>query len=211
MKRISFNKINDREIFDLVSQHRLFTIMAAFLIFGMVLGSISMKSMNEDSLSDMASLFLNSLKVREDSGLFMIFVKSVSSYFLFAIIAFALGLSVWGFVMTFALMIFRGFGLGVSVGFLFFTYGFKGILFYALILLPGIFVSSMALILMSRAAFDTSYTLFKTTFLQREGNKSLENNFKAYFKKSGFALTLIIIASILDLLGYVVFSGFFNF
>ena len=211
MKRISFNKINDREIFDLVSQHRLFTIMAAFLIFGMVLGSISMKSMNEDSLSDMASLFLNSLKVREDSGLFMIFVKSVSSYFLFAIIAFALGLSVWGFVMTFALMIFRGFGLGVSVGFLFFTYGFKGILFYALILLPGIFVSSMALILMSRAAFDTSYTLFKTTFLQREGNKSLENNFKAYFKKSGFALTLIIIASILDLLGYVAFSSFFNF
>ena len=211
MKRISFNKINDREIFDLVSQHRLFTIMAAFLIFGMVLGSVSMKSMNADSLSDMTSLFLNSLKIRGESQFFMIFVKSVSSYFLFAVIAFALGLSVWGFVITFALMIFRGFGLGVSVGFLFFTYGFKGILFYTLILLPGIFVSSMALILMSRAAFDVSYTLFRTTVLKKENNELLGNNFKKYIKKSGLVLTLIIVAAILDLLGYIMFSGLFSF
>ena len=215
MNRISLKnnieKIRNNELFDLASKNKVFTAMIIFFIIGIFLGSAMVKFSSDKQIEDITSLFLSSVKNRAEGQFLNIFIKSLSSYFIFVLISFALGLTLWGFMVSFSVVFFRGFGLGVSAGYICMAYGFKGILFYLAILLPGIFLSSLAIILMVKESIAFSYKFFSASVLHKHAEIFSKLDLSIYIKRTGCILTMILAAALIDILFNYLFARFFVF
>ena len=126
---------------------------------------------------------------------------SFASSFLFLMICFLCGLSMWGFLFVPAILFFRGYGVGLTAGFLCYTYHWMGALFHLLVLLPGVSFICLALLFSSREAFRASRSLARTGHL----------DFKIYVMRFGFTLSLAFGAAVVDVITSVCFAGFFSF
>ncbi|MGN1129865.1 MAG: stage II sporulation protein M, partial [Ruminococcus sp.] len=137
------------------------------------------------------------------------FCGSFCSNFLFYLLTFLFGLSLWGIAFLPFLSFFKGFGIGVSAGYLFTSYGFTGVVFYLTILLPGIFLFSMVLVYMSTSSYNISKRILK--FLFSKEDFSIISSFKIYFKKCLLYLLITFFSALLDMSLWYVFAGLFNF
>jgi len=104
---------------------------------------------------------------------------------------------------------FKGFGIGISAGYLFINYGFQGVLFYLVVLLPGIFLFSMALIYQSAVSFNLFKNLYKSLFSKQEYNFKIPVG--KYLQHSLKYLLISLFAAVTDMVLWCVFSGMFNF
>ncbi len=107
----------------------------------------------------------------------------------------------WGFLFVPAILFFRGYGVGLTAGFLCYTYHWMGALFHLLVLLPGVSFICLALLFSSREAFRASRSLARTGHL----------DFKIYVMRFGFTLSLAFGAAVVDVITSVCFAGFFPF
>jgi hypothetical protein len=89
-------------------------------------------------------------------------------------------------------------------------YGLKGIAFYILILLPGIFVSSIGIIIFAAESFKFSCK-FAKKILPKSGGESVWCEFKNYIHKIGCAFVILLVSSLLDVGFMAMFSRFFEF
>ena len=112
----------------------------------------------------------------------------------------------WGSITIPMLIFFKGLGLGLSSGYIYLTYGFKGILFNLVIVLPGAFLSCLALVISSKESITFSYTLFLSSLKRR-----ITPNFKEYFVNVCRSFVIIVIASVIDMLFSWWFAGLFKF
>ena len=85
-----------------------------------------------------------------------IFASSLLSLSFFSLLIEFVTLSFFGALLIPVLIAFKGLGIGMTAGYLYLIYGLKGIAFYILILLPGIFVSSIGLIIFAAESFKFS-------------------------------------------------------
>ena len=109
--------------------------------------------------------------------------------------------SMCGFLFVPAILFFRGYGVGLTAGFLCYTYHWMGALFHLLVLLPGVSFICLALLFSSREAFRASRSLARTGHL----------DFKIYVMRFGFTLSLAFGAAVVDVITSVCFAGFFSF
>ena len=119
-------------------------------------------------------------------------------------------LSFFGALLIPVLIAFKGLGIGMTAGYLYLIYGLKGIAFYILILLPGIFVSSIGLIIFAAESFKFSCKFAKKIFPKSDGI-SIWNEFKNYIHKIGCAFVILLFSSLLDVGFMAMFSRFFEF
>lgn len=102
-----------------------------FLLFigGIVIGSLIIKALSENTVSLILKLsspyFFNSLNANYSS--FNIFKTSIIFNLLFVIIAYIIGLLNLGFIVP-ILIFLKGGSIGISVGYLIFSYGWRGFL-----------------------------------------------------------------------------------
>ena len=142
----------------------------------MTLGAIAVGNVNMEFLHKLDFLFLNDFKSRIESSWTEIFITSFVSAFIFALILEFTALSFWGVAIIPLIILIKSFGIGISAGYLYFIYGLKGIAFYTLILLPGIFISLIGFIFISCSAMDISYKFLKNIFLNFLSNKNIAYN-----------------------------------
>lgn len=130
-----------------------------------------------------------------------VFIASFASTFLFMLLCFLFGLTLWGFLLTPPVLFFRGVGLGVTSGYLYAAYHFKGILFYCVVVLPGALVCGAALILAAREAMRTSRSI----------GRGEHWNMKLYCIRFGGVLILAAGAALTDAVLSFCLSGLFSF
>lgn len=183
-----------------------FTLM---LVVGITVGSMTSKNMSKDTLNSLDLFFTTNISMRLQNGGLGAFCSSFCSDFLFYLSTFLFGLSLWGIVFLPFISFFKGFGIGVSAGYLFTTYGFTGVMFYLAILLPGIFLFSMVLVYMSSSSYNISKRMLKTLFSKED--ISIISSFKIYFQKCLLYLLITFFSALLDMLLWYVFAGLFNF
>ena len=155
-------------------------------------------------------IFLTDFKQRISQNRVEVFVSSLSMYFIFALILEISALSVWGIVSVPILLVFKGMGMGLSGGYLYLVYGLKGIAFYILILVPGIFVSSIAFALFGVCAFKSSVAISKK-ILPKPSGDALWPCLKSNIKKLGYCTLLLCFSAFLDMAFMMMFSIFFEF
>ncbi len=207
-KIISF--LDKYELINFGKNNKVFIFIVICIIIGMIAGSASIGCINMEVLHKLDFLFLNDFKERINQSSGDVFISSFSSLFIFVIIIEMTALSFWGMILIPLLVAFKGLGLGLTAGYLYLIYGLKGIAFYMLILLPGIFVSSIGIILFSVGAFKFSGK-FANKVLPGANNERLWDDFKLHIHKSGYSLIILAIASLIDMSFMAMFSRFFEF
>ena len=190
--------------------NKLIILLSIILLSGMMIGSKSVNTITDEDLKKLNFLFITNFKERNFQSNYMIFVSSFSSIFLFTILIILTSLSIMGFIFIPIIIFFRGMGLGITAGYLYALYGLKGIGYHLLILLPGIFISSLAIIIISvRGIYFSNKLLKKVT--PRPYEESLWPYLLIYLKSTSKNILILSLSSLLDTLTMMLFSKFFIF
>jgi len=172
-------KSRDIDVKRYTEKYGLLVFLAAFLLFGVLYGSFTAKAADDQLLISLDFLFTTNLESRMTQSFMETFSSCFSSNFVFLLAVFLVGLSPWGMAVTPLIVAFKGFGIGLCAGYLYISFGFQGIGFYMLVLLTGLFIFSVAMLILSKHAISLSLKLMRQIFFD---NSKLES-----YKKSGDA------------------------
>lgn len=214
MKRIIFSKFSSKRRFDevlnLLKNNMGMCYLILNLLIGTIAGCLSAKNADDSTLAGLDFIFNGNISAKLSQSLIENFVTSFSSYFIFVLAVFLMGLSLWGFLVIPFIVFFRGFVTGLSSGFLCARYGIFGFVFNVFILLPGILLSSLAVLLMSRESINFSVNV-SSRFLPLKIKTQKQIALKTFLVRTGMILIVVAVASIIDVAFTNTFSGFFDF
>ncbi|MBQ1977144.1 MAG: hypothetical protein II225_00170 [Ruminococcus sp.] len=176
---------------------------------GMLMGSLSAGSADSLILEKLDFLFTTNLSTRLSQPAFSTFSASFASGFVFTFFVFLCGLSPWGMGVIWISPAFKGFGTGLSAGYLFVTYGFKGVGFYLLVILLGTFILSFALIIECIQASRLSLKIARFVFASGENIKPVSVSVRTYLFRSLYILVITAGSALADMLLWTLFSGLF--
>lgn len=188
-------------------KNKLTIVMAALFFVGMAYGSIVAGFGDESLLHSLAFMTKGYMAGRVEQSLVETFLFSFLSSGGFILGFFLLGFSAVALPVIVILPLFKGLGLGVSIGYLYITYGIKGVAFCAAIILPAALFSTFAIILAARESFKLSL-LFLATFIPKLQGTITPRVIKLYCAKFLVLFGIIAISSLIDCVVTFLFSSF---
>ncbi len=197
-------------ILQIFRQQFLLVFLGLFLIAGLILGVIFIRNADYSLLKTLDFVFFSNVKARSALPVLSIFVALLASSFLFLLFCFLCGLSIWGAYCVPLAPLFRGFGMGITAGYLYAAYGFQGFLFHLAVILPGAFICLIAILIASRESmlFSKKIHLGRKT---EEQEAQPKNNVRHFFIRFSILTGILIIGALVDVLTTVCFSGLFVF
>ena len=156
-------------------------------------------------------LFFTNLDARLSQNVINTFCACFASDFIFLFAVFLLGLTPWGIPVLPFIVFLKGFGTGITAGYLFSVHSLKGIVFYLFVLLPGTFLFCLALILFSSAAFTASGNMFWQIIADKKMGGSSHRYISDFLSRGVSCLILAFLSAVLDAALWGVFAGNFNF
>lgn len=177
------------------------------LVIGLTAGSLCSGNLSRETLRNLDFLFATNMPARLSGGAWGAFCAGFASDFLFLLAAFLMGLSLWGAAALPFIAFFKGFGVGVSAGYLIMTYGLKGLVFYISVLLPSIAISCVALVY----ELGVSLSVFRSILQNVLGRTSggLKSTLGRYLKSSLRYLIITFTASVIGSVLWVGLAGLF--
>lgn len=127
-----------------------------------------------------------------------IFKNSLFSNILYLLVIWIFGISIIGIPIIVFLLFFKGFTLGFSIGGIFYTYGFKGLLGALIYIFPHQIINLIVLL------FICNYALFLSISLLKALLKKQNINFKSFIGK----YLLLLVISIVILVVMSVYETF---
>lgn len=210
MKRIYFSAVTPNLHFRILKKELvgrgMLALLAIILLAGMICGAIAARNSDETMLARLDFLFSSNFQM-EDQAMIETFAASFASTFLFLLAIVWMGMSLWGTVLIPVLPFFRGFGLGVSSGFLYATYGWQGVLFHTVVMLPGMVVSSVAILLSAREGMKFSKDLIGASFSSGKKGRGASPALREYLTRNGMILIVGAIAALLDMMLTALLAG----
>lgn len=194
----------------LLRRHGGSLLMAALLLTGLVLGAAYARCADEKTLHALDFLFTTNLEARLAKGAVGIFGACFASDFIFLLGAYLLGAAPWGVPLLPLLSCFKGFGVGVTAGWLCLSHGLSGAGFYLLVLLPGTFFFCAVLTGFSAHAFGCSCRAFTYCFGKEPPAVPLRETLLGFSARFCSALCAAFAASLLDTLLWTLFAGTFQ-
>ncbi len=206
-----FKNINrNKEITYFFKNNKLLIFLSVALISGMIFGALGIKFIKLDTIKKLDFLFATDFSERNSQPKVYTFIASFSSSYIFTLLILIMSLSFFGSITIPIIIFFRGVGLGITSGYLYLIYGLKGIAYHILILLPGIFISSIAILLISSHAIKFSIK-FASKITPKPTEDRLWSKLTEYFKKCSYLSIILIFSSVIDMIEMILFSKFFNF
>lgn len=206
-----FKNINkNNQITDFLKNNKLLIFLSMMLITGIIFGALGIKFIKLDTVKKLDFLFATDFSERNSQPKVYTFIASFSSSYIFTLLILITSLSFFGSVTIPIIIFFRGVGLGITSGYLYLIYGLKGIAYHILILLPGIFISSVAILLISSYAIKFSIK-FASKITPKPTEDRLWPKLTEYFKKCSYLSIILIFSSVVDMIEMILFSNFFNF
>lgn len=193
-----------------LKRNGMLAVFCLVLFGGIVCGAISGRSADDELMKRLDVIFLTNFDLRCSRGFIMSFGASFGSNVLFMLAVFLLGLSLWGGFFSAAIPFIKGYGYGLTAGFLYCTYGVKGILYNILIILPGMFISSVVISAASVYSFRNSLKSVQSYRLQAVRDDPRQQ-LKTYLMTMLWLLLLCAGASLADMLCSICFSWIFHF
>ena len=202
--------LDDYDIINVGKNNKMLIFLSAILFVGMIAGSLTINSISIETAHKLDFLFSSDFNERISQSSLDVFVSSLSTSAFFVLGIEIVALSFWGAMLAPSIILFKGLGLGLTAGYLYLMYGLKGVAFYILILLPGIFISSIGLILFSVDAVKFSCK-FAGKVLPKSNDARLWNDLITHLKKAGYSLVVLAFAALIDMAFMAMFSRFFEF
>ena len=105
----------------------------------------------------------------------------------------------------------KGVGAGLCAGYLFSVYSFQGAVFYVIVMLPGLFLSSLSLLLQSKRSYGFSRELWLLFSPRKKYSEAQKPDIFNFLQKSGGILIITAAAAVTDVLFTAFFSQMFTF
>ena len=195
----------------ILKRHGITLLLASLLLAGLVLGVVYSRCADKTTLHSLDFLFTTNLDARLSQGVIGIFCACFASDFLFLLGVYLLGAAAWGIPFIAALLCFKGFGTGVTAGWLCVTHGLSGAGFYLLVLLPGTFIFCAVLIGFSVRAFAFSKLVFRYSLSRQTPAETLRDELLRFSSRFISALIITCAAAMLDTLLWTLFAATFQF
>ncbi|MGX8711895.1 stage II sporulation protein M [Clostridium sp. KNHs216] len=202
--------INSRILLKALRENYVLVLFSLSLIIGMIFGAVFARNADFTALNKLDFLFYSNYKARAVQPIISIFSASFASSFIFILACFLCGLSVWGMFIIPAVLFFRGFGLGLTSGYLYAAYGFMGVLFNLVVILPGAFVCCLAILLAAREGTRFSRMIASCSVVSQRGTIS-PPKMKPYLLNFGVILMVAFLAAVIDVIFSGCFAGMFSF
>lgn len=207
MKKL--RNVSCKKIRGIISKDFGCKLLVLMCIAGILFGSLAAAGTEQGS-SGLSVLTQDYFAERTSSGFFSVLFKSFLSSFSFLAVAFLLGNFNFGCFIVGAVPFFKGYGIGTALGFMFRSYGAKGLAYSALIIIPGAVVSSMVMIFAAYSSAKLSYELLKK-LMGKVGKERFKLDFSKYCKQYAVYAVLCFAAALLETASNAVFSGLFDF
>ncbi len=193
-----------------LKKNGLFFLFCLIMFAGILYGTLSGKAAGTELLNRLDFVFQTNFELRCSQGIWSAFIASFASSMLFFGVIFLLGLSLWGGFFAVLIPLFKGYGYGLSVGYLYGTYGLKGIFYNLLVILPGTFLASVVTAAASLIAFKNSLHFVLGTF-RSQMMPDLKYTLRGYCRSMFGMLLLSMASSLIDMLCSLCFSWIFHF
>lgn len=193
-----------------IRRYGLTAFFISLLMCGLGFGALYANNADLELFNSLDFLFTTNLDARLSQNAAGTFCACFASDFIFLFTVFLLGFAPWGIPFMLFAVFFKGFGTGLTAGYLFSAYSFKGAGFYLLILLPGTFVFCLALVMLSAVAFDFSKHSFLFIISKNAPVNSLRGLALGYCSRSMSLLLMTFGAGIIDTILWTLFSGAFS-
>lgn len=200
--------IDPKSMIQTMRENPVLVFLAFLLLLGTILGALFARGADDAVMQKLDLLFSSDVQARAVQSSGSVFVASLSSAFFFLVVCFLLGLSLWGVFVLPLIPLFRGFGFGLASGYLYAAYGFHGVLFNAIVVLPGAFLSMIAILLAAKEGIRFSKKALSGV-LGREHSRLL--SLRLYAVQFGSIMILAAAAATIDLVTTICFSGAFSF
>ena len=194
-----------------IKRYGVRTAFVLALLTGLALGAVYAADSDIEMLKSLDFLFTTNLEARMSNGFMNTFCACFASDFVFLFAVFLLGFAPWGVPFAFAAALFKGFGTGITAGYLCVFGSLSGAGFYLLVLLPGTFLFCAALVMFSYHAFCFSNRLFWLLACNHTPAQSMRPSVIAYCSHFLSALIATFFAAVLDTALWTFFAGAFNF
>ena len=210
MKKILFANPFKEVRYVRFKKNGVFWVFCVVLFTGIILGAVSGKNADNDVMERLDFIFRTNYHIRCSEGMVAGFISSFGTLVLFLTALFLMGLSLWGGLVCWTVPFFKGYGYGLSVGYLYSAYGFYGVGYNLLMILPGMFLSAFIL---SAAAAEVLKNSVKMTklFVRSAVKDDPPMQLAEYVQKMMFFLLLCALASVADTLMALCFSWIFKF
>ena len=195
-----------RSLFSLLRDHGKMLIFCLLFAAGVVMGTLlvwSVQSSILDYLGQIAGSFLDN---RLGQTAMNTFLSSFYASLIFLVLLFFLGFCAVSAPLILAVPIFKGLGLGFSIGHFIMNYGTQGILFSLVILLPPALVQAFAVCLGCKEAFDLS-TMLLSAITSESGRGGMSERSRQYCKRFFVLVVLAACGALLDVILATVLSG----
>ena len=143
-------------------ENRLLVFFLTVFCLGIVFGGFSIRYF-EANETDLSNLFQQFVSLRTRAFTHILFSSLFSCVFP-VFLLYCFGLFVYGYVPCFLLLFVQGITHGVVCGYIYSTYGLKGVAFVLLVVLPPAFIGTIILLVGSKVSFQFAVILSKTYF-----------------------------------------------
>lgn len=190
----------------LTKKSYVFIALIFTFIVGLVYGSLLAKSQSIQLVEQLSIITKEYASAHLKQTLATTFLNSLCSSSVFIFIPYLLGYSAIGQAASIALPLFKGLGLGLTLGHLYISYGVRGMGYSALVILPQSVIALFAIIIACRESVKLS-NLFFCSFLPKKNKSVSLNTIKLYNIKFVILFVIILVSSVVDSISVLLFSG----
>ena len=182
--------------------------LGGLFIAGMVLGVMLLRGAGHDTLLLLERLVGGFIAGRAQAGLYENFISAFSSSMLFVVAVFVAGFCAIAQPVILAVPLVRGLGFGFSAASLYLRYGAQATGMVGVLMLPGMLLSTLAILICCRQALRFSGAFFAA--MRNESDKTAHPlSLRAHCAVHAFALGLCALGAFIEAVLYLAFANSF--
>ncbi|WP_040197006.1 stage II sporulation protein M [Candidatus Soleaferrea massiliensis] len=209
-KRQKFDK---SAFFTYVKKNYRSILFFALFFIGMIIGAMLIRNAPGETLDNLASITGGFVDKRAQQSFADTLISSFMSNSLYLMLLFIFGFCAIAQPFITAVPLFKGLGLGFSIGYFYAYYKLQGLLYVLLIILPGALITTAVVIAACNQAYSLSLIFLRG--INPNNNKSPNNQpsitIKKYMMRYVFFLVVILVSSSFEAICSSLFGRFFSF
>lgn len=182
--------------------------LAILILAGVMIGAIMAERQDAGTASGLHLLSQELLsRTVASQGFLELFFSSFFSTAILLCAAYFLGLWAVGFIGVFLVALFKGAGIGLSMGYIYIHYGVSGFMICALFVLPWALITSFTIVVACREGLSFSFRLARTVLPMERVH--LWQYFRMYTLRFVVCFGLAALAAVIEAGSTMLFASLF--
>jgi len=189
-------------------KNNVLILLGILFVAGVALGTVLLGGVDEETIAVLERVMGSFIARRQAAGLSEVFFSALGASMIFVGVLFVIGFCAIAQPVIIAAPLVRGVGFGFSAASLYARYGAHAAGFISVLILPGMLISTVAILICCKHALRLSGAFFFT--MNPHGAKSPEPFFlRGYCLNFAFAIGICALSALAEAVLYLTFANSF--